>query len=428
MSKSQTPDPSTKGKNDPRWWFHPTHRYAPYLYVGIVFAVVVAYYLITIAIVTWWASDGSTLNPGTFGDTFGAINALFTGVAFAGFLISLALQRQEMAYQQKQLEYQREDLQNQTKQLELQTAQLADQKEEMKRTREEMELQRNESNLFSLIDAHKRFIDSLRFSPDLLSSVESVMGDLYFLSYRDQIHKLTGTELLKYMVDTCFRYDKYRSDALVSNHVRHLSYLLGGSNDLARICRISTGIEASTNFLRNFVKERMPSEYEFYEKIFLNSISMDELALLNWPNSSEGDVELPRVRLELQGVRWGRQPRPAEDGYLIVKLKDDAAFVKDSESTYQIETEEGCHPFEEWGAIEFDGTTTLKIPLYPKALLEKLINEHQSNLDFIWFGLGTTIRIQYQDSVFEVPINWRMRVFEKIGSGIELLMEGDKIG
>lgn len=68
--------------------------------------------------------DNST-ERGTFGDQFGAVNALFSGLAFAGLIYTiilqrrdLALQRQDLALQRKELELTRGELKNQTGQQE----------------------------------------------------------------------------------------------------------------------------------------------------------------------------------------------------------------------------------------------------------------------------------------------------------------------
>ena len=58
--------------------------------------------IILVAIViTLWAGSGfilhSVKNPGSFGDMFGAINALFSGLAFAGIIYAILLQRKELS-------------------------------------------------------------------------------------------------------------------------------------------------------------------------------------------------------------------------------------------------------------------------------------------------------------------------------------------
>jgi hypothetical protein len=48
---------------------------------------------------------------GQFGDVFGAANALFSGLAFAGLIYTVLLQREELALQRKELELTRKELQ-----------------------------------------------------------------------------------------------------------------------------------------------------------------------------------------------------------------------------------------------------------------------------------------------------------------------------
>jgi len=48
---------------------------------------------------------------GQFGDVFGAVNALFSGLAFAGLIYAILLQREDLALQRKELELTRIELQ-----------------------------------------------------------------------------------------------------------------------------------------------------------------------------------------------------------------------------------------------------------------------------------------------------------------------------
>jgi hypothetical protein len=70
----------------------------------IVFAVWLVYGF------TIYFSIGSWKDPGTFGDMFGAINALFSGLAFAGIIFTILLQREELKLQRKELELTRVEL------------------------------------------------------------------------------------------------------------------------------------------------------------------------------------------------------------------------------------------------------------------------------------------------------------------------------
>lgn len=55
-----------------------------------------------------WGFD----NRGTFGDTFGGINALFSGLALGGIVTAIFMQKSELALQREELEHTRKILQH----------------------------------------------------------------------------------------------------------------------------------------------------------------------------------------------------------------------------------------------------------------------------------------------------------------------------
>jgi hypothetical protein len=64
-----------------------------------------------VAIVALWALSGVVLwrvfdsdDRGTFGDMFGAINALFSGLAFLGLTVALVLQYEELKEQRREIQ------------------------------------------------------------------------------------------------------------------------------------------------------------------------------------------------------------------------------------------------------------------------------------------------------------------------------------
>lgn len=83
---------------------------------------------------------------GTFGDMFGAVNALFSGLAFAGLIITLILQRRELALQRDELEQTRNEFVEQNK---------------------TMKRQRFENTFFNLMSLHQHITDNLEYEcPD----------------------------------------------------------------------------------------------------------------------------------------------------------------------------------------------------------------------------------------------------------------------
>lgn len=83
----------------------PSHAFTA-ISIGILIIVVQS--LIGYA-VYWWLPDWPT--RGQFGDVFGAVNALFSGLAFAGLIYTVFLQREELSLQRKELELTRQELQ-----------------------------------------------------------------------------------------------------------------------------------------------------------------------------------------------------------------------------------------------------------------------------------------------------------------------------
>jgi hypothetical protein len=69
-----------------------------------VFAIWLAAGLVVGAVLPDWTARGS------FGDMFGAVNALFAGLAFAGVILTMALQGRELEFQRQELELTRQEL------------------------------------------------------------------------------------------------------------------------------------------------------------------------------------------------------------------------------------------------------------------------------------------------------------------------------
>lgn len=64
-------------------------------------------------------------NRGTFGDMFGAVNALFTGLAFLALIFTILQQKDELGLQRQELEWTRDELRGQKENLAAQNRQIA---------------------------------------------------------------------------------------------------------------------------------------------------------------------------------------------------------------------------------------------------------------------------------------------------------------
>ena len=94
-----------------------------------------------------WYKHGTGDSVGTFGDKFGAINALFSGLAFAGLIMTLVLQKEELEAQREELKQTREELEGQKKEFEIQNKTL--------------KCQRFENTLFNMLSLQQEIISNL---------------------------------------------------------------------------------------------------------------------------------------------------------------------------------------------------------------------------------------------------------------------------
>lgn len=71
----------------------------------IVGLIIVALWLISLFTLGVWISKGNEI-----GDSFGAVNALFSGLALAGIILTILMQRDELKLQRKELELTRKEM------------------------------------------------------------------------------------------------------------------------------------------------------------------------------------------------------------------------------------------------------------------------------------------------------------------------------
>ena len=93
---------------------------------------------------------------GTFGDKFGAVNALFSGLAFAGLIVTLLYQKEELKLQREELAQTREELKGQ--------------REEFEEQNKTMKRQRFENTFFNMLSLQQEIVANLSYD-----EVERVM-------------------------------------------------------------------------------------------------------------------------------------------------------------------------------------------------------------------------------------------------------------
>lgn len=99
-------------KND-----NPDKHNVPYWWLLVAFCVVVVLWG-----ATWFfLAPLEATDRGTFGDMFGVVNALFSGLAFATLIYTMFLQREELRLQRIELQATRDEMKGQKEQLEAQS-------------------------------------------------------------------------------------------------------------------------------------------------------------------------------------------------------------------------------------------------------------------------------------------------------------------
>lgn len=89
-------------------------------------------------------------NPGAFGDSSGAINALFSALAFAGVIFAIILQKKELQLQREELKQTREELEGQ--------------KHEFEQQNETLTKQRFENIFFSMLSLQQEIINGIYYT------------------------------------------------------------------------------------------------------------------------------------------------------------------------------------------------------------------------------------------------------------------------
>ena len=111
----------------------------------LTFLVIIFLWGMSIIVLFWLFPDIGV--RGQFGDTFGAVNALFAGLAFAGIIFAIILQKKELELQRQELKETRDEIRGQKEQLQAQD--------------QTLQKQNFENSFFQLLSFHNEIVNSL---------------------------------------------------------------------------------------------------------------------------------------------------------------------------------------------------------------------------------------------------------------------------
>ena len=119
------------------------------LWIWIILAIIG---VIAAWAISWWLINRNIDCPterGTFGDMFGAVNALFSGLAFAGLIVTLLYQKEELKLQREELAQTREELKGQ--------------REEFEEQNKTLKRQRFENTFFNMLSLQQEIVANLSY-------------------------------------------------------------------------------------------------------------------------------------------------------------------------------------------------------------------------------------------------------------------------
>ncbi|WP_100637295.1 hypothetical protein [Marinomonas sp. ef1] len=124
------------------------------LVIWLSFGFIVTFvlgYLGFLVYVSWPISEWSVSKAASLGDSFGILSSLFSGLAFAGLIVTIVMQNKTLKAQMEELELARKEYKRQGDEL-------AGQKEVMNSQFQSIQLQQFETTFFKMIDNHRSII------------------------------------------------------------------------------------------------------------------------------------------------------------------------------------------------------------------------------------------------------------------------------
>ncbi len=220
-------------------------------------------------IIFYIAVKNLTEKQGEFGDTFGAANALFSGLAFAGMYVALSLQRKEFELQRMEfkrntgaLESQKEEMTNQKKELEQQKKIMA---EQLKLAG----ISQVEGTLFYMLGQHNNILNSLS------SEISNGRGGMLYVTVK-------GIEYINHLNDRVEPY--YLND---SERINVSPYI----NNLMQIFRY---IDETEVLKSDDVDDEFEKRHRYCSMV-TSSLSNNELILIEYYLSIYTGIELNRL-------------------------------------------------------------------------------------------------------------------------------------
>ncbi|MBI4081637.1 MAG: putative phage abortive infection protein [Candidatus Lambdaproteobacteria bacterium] len=205
---------------------------------------------------------GLTDRAANFGDMFGAVNALFSGFAFAALFFALLLQREDLELQREELRATRQELKGQKQQMELQNTTL--------RT------QTFEDTFFHLIQLHAEVTRGF--------SIEFEQNDRYL--GRD-VFTYLRKEFLSQLIESL----KSAPSLTIRECITHVQDSIGSKTIIDHYFRSLYG-------LLRFIDESHQIDKTLYVDILRSQLSLNELLIIFYHGLAGGEADRLKSLIE----------------------------------------------------------------------------------------------------------------------------------
>lgn len=248
-----------------------------YRYLVGAIVIVVTLWIFTFSSFIWGDKFSfiAVGDRGTFGDMFGGLNALFSGLAFAGIIFTIYMQRKELALQREELKLTRNTLESQRMEMEFQN--------------ETLKVQQFENTFFSMMRAFNNIINSIDMTvePRSTRAFRKVLGmtvepppKKYTISGRDCIRHVL-VEFMQNSINSTRNIEDIEWDRIID---RYLEIYHNHQSDLGHYFRYLYNIV-------KFVDQSEIADKKFYTNLVRAQLSFQELALLFYNCLSENGRE-----------------------------------------------------------------------------------------------------------------------------------------
>jgi hypothetical protein len=254
---------------------------APVWVILLVFIIVI---FLFVGNLFFGLNFNSLAEAGQFGDMFGAVNAMFSGLAFAGVCYAIILQRNEIKIARSEIRYTRIIME--------------EQKENIKKQNISIQTKSFEDTFFRMLEFLTGITDKIRLETVIVSSQRMVSGKESFTILLKRLRRKLEIEVRPF--DEYYE-DFYReNNAILGHYFRFLFNVM------------------------NFIDNSEIENKEFYAKIVRAQLSDDEVAVLFYNGlSARGKRFKPLI--ERYGLLKNLNDRSVMDSELIPRYEA-AAF------------------------------------------------------------------------------------------------------